>query len=111
LIWLVHNLCLCIRSAFHSFQIYFFHSFQFLSIDKTVTRTPWTLTLFVLWFNIPFWIFQKLVNVLTKHLFKVSVINTFLLTLSVVSRWLIIFSCCVSSHRFRVRWKTITSFH
>ena len=78
--------------VFHPFQVDFLHSLQLLRVELAVTRSVWALTYLVLRLNVPLWVLQELIDVLSKHLFKVSVVYTALgfapLVLSATTHWL-----------------------
>ena len=74
------------RLVFHTLQVNLLHLLQFLRIYKTVTGATRPLTYLVLRLNVPLGILKELINVLSKHLLEVGVVDTTLLAALVVTR-------------------------
>lgn len=99
---------LVLRLVFHAFQVHFLHVLQLLRIDKTISGAVRPLTYLILRLDVPLRVLQEFINVLSKHLLKVCVVDAALLAALVVPRSSVLARCVAA---LRSRGDTIAALH
>lgn len=102
------NRLLVLRLVFHAFQVHFLHVLQLLRIDKTISGAARPLTYLILRLDVPLRVLQEFINVLSKHLLKVCVVDAALLAALVVPRSSVLARCVAT---LRSRGDTIAALH
>lgn len=104
-----NGLSTVIWSGLHALQIHFLHGLKFLSIGEATARSTGTLTYLVLRLDIPLGILKELIDVLTEHLLKISVVDASLVASCTLT--LLLLGVLASCLRPRVRGHTVATLH
>jgi len=97
-----------IWSGLHALQIHFLHGLKFLSIGEATAGSTGTLTYLVLGLNVPLRVLKELIDVLTKHLLEISVVDASLVACCTLT-WLL--HRVAASLGPRVRGHAVATFH